>query len=79
MADVEFPLPKYARVVTELRRRIEEGVYKPGEMLPSEAQLVREFGIDNALKEDQGHYSDAFLPTIADALMTFAETVVRLS
>jgi GntR family transcriptional regulator len=45
MADVEFPLPKYARVVTELRRRIEEGVYSPGEMLPSEAQLVREFGI----------------------------------
>jgi GntR family transcriptional regulator len=45
MADVEFPLPKYARVVTELRRRIEEGVYSPGDMLPSEAQLVREFGI----------------------------------
>jgi DNA-binding GntR family transcriptional regulator len=45
MADVEFPLPKYARVVTELRRRVEEGIYKPGDMLPSEAQLVREFGI----------------------------------
>jgi GntR family transcriptional regulator len=41
----EFPLPKYARVVTELRRRIEEGVYRPGDMLPSESQLVREFGI----------------------------------
>jgi DNA-binding GntR family transcriptional regulator len=45
MADSEFPLPKYARVVTELRRRIEEGDYRPGDMLPSEAQLVREFGI----------------------------------
>jgi DNA-binding GntR family transcriptional regulator len=45
MTDMEFPLPKYARVVTELRRRIETGVYKPGDMLPSEAQLVREFGI----------------------------------
>lgn len=45
MAGTEFPLPKYARVVTELRRRIEEGVYRPGEMLPSESQLVREFGI----------------------------------
>jgi DNA-binding GntR family transcriptional regulator len=42
---MEFPLPKYARVVTELRRRIEEGDYRPGDMLPSEAQLVREFGI----------------------------------
>ena len=45
MADAEFPLPKYARVVTELRRRIEDGVYRPGDMLPSESQLVREFGI----------------------------------
>jgi GntR family transcriptional regulator len=45
MTDAEFPLPKYARVVTELRRRIEEGVYRPGDMLPSESQLVREFGI----------------------------------
>jgi GntR family transcriptional regulator len=45
MADAEFPLPKYARVVTELRRRIEAGVYRPGDMLPSESQLVREFGI----------------------------------
>jgi DNA-binding GntR family transcriptional regulator len=41
----EFPLPKYARVVTELRRRIEAGEYRPGDMLPSESQLVREFGI----------------------------------
>ncbi len=41
----EFPLPKYARVVTELRRRIETGEYSPGDLLPSEAQLVREFGI----------------------------------
>jgi GntR family transcriptional regulator len=45
MTDVEFPLPKYARVVTELRRRIEDGTYRPGDMLPSESQLVREFGI----------------------------------
>ncbi|MCO6004493.1 GntR family transcriptional regulator [Actinoallomurus purpureus] len=45
MADAEFPLPKYARVVTELRRRIENGTYRPGDMLPSEAQLVREFGV----------------------------------
>ena len=45
MTNPEFPLPKYARVVTELRRRIEEGEYRPGDMLPSESQLVREFGI----------------------------------
>lgn len=45
MTGAEFPLPKYARVVTELRRRIEDGTYRPGDMLPSEAQLVREFGV----------------------------------
>jgi GntR family transcriptional regulator len=42
--DLEYTPPKYARIVAELRRRIREGVYKPGEMLPSESQLVREFG-----------------------------------
>lgn len=44
-AGAEFPLPKYARVVTELRRRIEDGTLRPGDLLPSEAQLVREFGV----------------------------------
>lgn len=45
MTEMGFPLPKYARVVTELQRRIREGVYGPGDMLPSESQLVREFGV----------------------------------
>jgi DNA-binding GntR family transcriptional regulator len=31
--------------VVELRRRIEEGEYPPGSMLPSESQLVREFAV----------------------------------
>jgi len=39
--------------------------------------LVHEFGVSRALLADQGHYSEAFLPTIADALATFAESVVR--
>jgi GntR family transcriptional regulator len=43
MADMEFAPPKYAQIVTELRRRIQNGTYRPGEMLPSESQLVREF------------------------------------
>jgi GntR family transcriptional regulator len=47
--DAEFPLPKYIRVVTELRRRIEDGTYQPGDMLPSESQLVREFGIGRTM------------------------------
>lgn len=45
MSSLEFEPPKYARVVLELRRRIENGDYAPGAMLPSESQLVREFAV----------------------------------
>src|ERR1700722_13766718 len=37
--------PKYAQVVAEIRRRIERGTYPPGSLLPSEHQLVAEFGV----------------------------------
>lgn len=37
--------PKYAQLVTELQGRIESGQYPPGEMLPSEHQLILEFGV----------------------------------
>ncbi|GAA0473679.1 transcriptional regulator [Paractinoplanes deccanensis] len=38
------PTPaKYATIANALRSRIDNGVYAPGSMLPSEAQLVREF------------------------------------
>src|SRR4051812_47818620 len=36
--------PKYAEIVDAIERRIERQVYRVGDMLPSEAQLVREFG-----------------------------------
>jgi GntR family transcriptional regulator len=45
MSTLEFEPPKYARVVVELRRRIEAGECPPGAMLPSETQLVREFAV----------------------------------
>ncbi|URN01658.1 GntR family transcriptional regulator [Actinomadura madurae] len=45
MSSLEFEPPKYARVVLELRRRIENGDYPPGALLPSESQLVREFAV----------------------------------
>ncbi|MBW6437669.1 GntR family transcriptional regulator [Actinoplanes hulinensis] len=35
---------KYAHIVDALQQRIAHGTYPPGSMLPSEAQLVREFG-----------------------------------
>ncbi|MER7005236.1 GntR family transcriptional regulator [Dactylosporangium sp. NPDC000555] len=36
--------PKYAAIIDALRSRIIDTTYQPGDMLPSEAQLVREFG-----------------------------------
>ena len=37
--------PKYAQVVAEIKRRIDRGTYPPGSLLPSEHQLVTEFGV----------------------------------
>jgi GntR family transcriptional regulator len=37
--------PKYAQVIAEIKRRIESGAYPPGSLLPSEHQLVNEFGV----------------------------------
>jgi len=37
--------PKYAQVVSEIKKRIERGVYTPGSLLPSEHQLAAEFGV----------------------------------
>jgi GntR family transcriptional regulator len=39
-----FEAPKYARIVNTLQERITDGSYAPGDMLPSEAQLIAEFG-----------------------------------
>lgn len=40
----EYP---YERVTRELRRRIREGVYQPGERLPSRAEMEIEFGVSD--------------------------------
>jgi GntR family transcriptional regulator len=45
MADLEFSPPKYAQIVSTIQRRIQAGDYPPGAMLPSETQLIREFGV----------------------------------
>ncbi|MBB4934324.1 DNA-binding GntR family transcriptional regulator [Lipingzhangella halophila] len=44
MSSLEFTPPKYVQIVHALQERITEGTYAPGELLPSEARLVREFG-----------------------------------
>lgn len=41
----DFAPPKYAQVMTAIQQRIRDGEYAPGDMLPSETQLVREFGV----------------------------------
>ena len=41
----DYAPPKYAQVVAEIKRRIERGTYPPGSLLPSEHQLVAEFGV----------------------------------
>jgi GntR family transcriptional regulator len=41
----EYAPPKYAQVVSEIKRRIERGEYPPGTLLPSEHQLVASFEV----------------------------------
>lgn len=39
------PVPLYHQLKQALRNEIEQGVYKPGDRLPSEPELIREYGI----------------------------------
>src|ERR1039457_3053452 len=41
----DYAPPKYAQVVTEIKRRIERGDYPPGSLLPSELRLVTGFAV----------------------------------
>ena len=41
----DYAPPKYAQVVAEIKQRIERGDYPPGSLLPSEHQLVADFGV----------------------------------
>ena len=41
----DYAPPKYAQVVAEIKSRIERGEYPPGSLLPSEHQLVSDFGV----------------------------------
>jgi GntR family transcriptional regulator len=42
---MDFAPPKYAQVMAAIQQRIQDGEYAPGDMLPSETQLVREFAV----------------------------------
>jgi DNA-binding GntR family transcriptional regulator len=41
----DYAPPKYAQVVAEIKKRIERGDYPAGSLLPSEHQLVTDFGV----------------------------------
>jgi GntR family transcriptional regulator len=41
----DYAPPKYAQVVAEIKSRVERGDYPPGSLLPSEHQLVTDFGV----------------------------------
>lgn len=43
--DKESYEPAYLQLANILRRQISDGIYRPGDLLPSEAQLVRTYGI----------------------------------
>ncbi|MCD0451945.1 GntR family transcriptional regulator [Actinocorallia sp. API 0066] len=42
---MEFEPPKYARVVRGVQSWIKDGAYRPGDVLPSETQLVKQFAV----------------------------------
>ena len=39
------PTTAYERIAAALRRRLEAGEFRPGDTLPSEAELVAEYGV----------------------------------
>jgi GntR family transcriptional regulator len=41
---IQVAPPKYAVIVNAVQQRIENGAYPPGAMLPSETELMKEFG-----------------------------------
>jgi DNA-binding transcriptional regulator YhcF (GntR family) len=43
--DAGFEPPKYAQIVAAIHRRIADGTYPPGSLLPSESKLLKEFGV----------------------------------
>ncbi|MBB5139863.1 DNA-binding GntR family transcriptional regulator [Thermocatellispora tengchongensis] len=42
---MDYAPPKYIQVMSAIQQKIEAGQYAPGDMLPSETQLVRELGV----------------------------------
>jgi DNA-binding GntR family transcriptional regulator len=57
--DRESSEPAYSQLANILRRQISEGAFRPGDQLPSEAQLCRRYGISPmTVRRSINHLSD---------------------
>jgi len=43
--DKEYPVPLYYRIYADLKEKIAEGVFKPGDRIPSEKELCKIYGV----------------------------------
>ena len=82
MIDHNHPLPLYYQLMQELRARIEQGEWKPGDLFPSERELCETYGIsrmtvrqalaelvnDGLLRRDQGRGTFVAKPKIRKRL-----------
>ncbi len=82
MINRNHPLPLYYQLMEELRRRIEQGEWKPGDLIPSERELTETYGIsrmtvrqaltelvnDGLLRRDQGRGTFVARPKIRKKL-----------
>ncbi|MGE5370529.1 MAG: GntR family transcriptional regulator [Solirubrobacterales bacterium] len=48
MLDLKSPVPLYVQLREMLRQQIESGVYAPGDQIPGEPEMVRQFGVARA-------------------------------
>jgi len=80
-------LPAYYRLAEDLRAKIERGEFKPGDMIPSTAQLARQYGVspmtvrqglallakDGYIKTVQGKGSFITVPPIDTLVLRFVD------
>lgn len=45
MLNPDSPIPLYHQICEQLQSRIREGVYRPGQMIPSETELAKSYGV----------------------------------
>lgn len=60
LPDGPDPVTAYERIAADLRRRIDAGDFRPGVPLPSEAELIAQYGVSrNTVRRAYRHLADA--------------------